>query len=176
MAGKQTRWAKWLEAQFAAWRKAQGDGRAGVTQFARHLGISRDDLNNYRLRGARPEGPRLEAMARALGPEIYDVLGLARPDPLQQVVRSFASLPPDQRGVAEAVLARPGVLRAFSQALGSLGAMAPGAAPKNARAQARRSARAEWKALIDALDDDQVAQLLEVARELHRAEPGEKRR
>jgi hypothetical protein len=174
MTAKRTKVARWLDDKFRAWRDTQSEGNAGVTQFARHIGITRDDLNNYLLRGARPEGKKLLQIARALGPEIYDLLGLARPDPqLRQVMKAFVRLPPDQRGLAEAVLTRPGVLQTVGQTLAALGA-----APASGRAARtpRQSARAEWKKLIDALDDEQVQALLKVARELRLAELKEQER
>jgi hypothetical protein len=166
MTSKQTAVGRWLNEKFQAWRAAQQDHRAGVTAFARHIGITRDDLNNYMLRGVQPEGERLKKIGRVLGPEVYDLLGLTRPDPqLRQVMAAFVQLPPAQRGVAEAVLSQPGLLAALGQTLAALGA-----APTP-----RRSAKAEWKKLIDDLDDEQVQQLLAVARELRRAEQKERK-
>jgi len=161
MAGKQTKVSRWLDEKLQAWRATQSEGRAGVTQFARHIGITRDDLNNYLLRGARPEGEKLRRIARALGPEIYDLLGLTRPDPqVRQVLAAFLRLSAEKRLVAEAVLTRPGVLDTVGQTLAALGASR----------LPRHSARAQWKKLIDQLDDDQVQELLSVARDLRRAE------
>ena len=161
MAGKQTKLSRWLDEKLRAWRATQSEGRSGVTQFARHIGITRDDLNNYLLRGARPEGAKLRRIARALGPEIYDLLGLTPPDPqVRQVLAAFVRLSAEKRAVAEAVLTRPGVLDTVGQTLAALGASR----------MPRHSARAQWKKLIDQLDDDQVQELLSVARALHRAE------
>src|SRR5512136_593460 len=99
MTAKSTPVAAWLEKKFQAWRAAQTGHRAGVTQFARHIGISRDDLNNYLLRGVRPEAERLEKIGQALGWEIYDLVGVPRPDPqLRAVTEAFQRLPAGQRG------------------------------------------------------------------------------
>lgn len=161
MTARQMTVARWLGEKFQAWRAAQEGRRAGVTQFARHIGITRDDLNNYMLRGVRPEGERLKKIGRVLGPEVYDLLGLTRPDPqLRQVMQAFVQLPAEQRGVAEAVLCRPGLLETLGQGLAAVGA---GRTPLG-------SVKAEWKKLIDALDDEQVQRLLVVARALRRAE------
>ncbi len=47
---------------------------------------------------AAPGGDDLLAIANKLGPEVYDVLGLPRPNAeVQRLTVSFASLPPDIR-------------------------------------------------------------------------------
>jgi hypothetical protein len=161
---KPTPVAQWLEKKFQTWRAAQTGHRAGVTQFARHIGISRDDLNNYLLKGARPEAERLEKIGRTLGWEIYDLVGVPRPDPqLHAVTEAFQRLPAAQRGVAEAVLRQPGLLELAGQLLAPAGARKG----KTARPRAARPAlEQEWRAIIAELDEGQVLRLLAVARTL----------
>ena len=156
----------WLDEKFRAWRAEQRSHRAGVTQFAKYIGIRRDDLNNYMLKGVSPEGERLEKIGQVLGPEIYDRLGLPRPDPqVRQVTEAFMQLPEAQRGVAEAVLRRPGLLNVVAQML------APAA---KATPALRRTAKDEWRDLVRGLDDDQVLRLLAVARAMRDQELKEK--
>ena len=158
MTAKSTPVAAWLEKKFRAWRVAQTSHRAGVTQFARHIGISRDDLNNYLLKGARPEAERLEKIGQALGWEIYDLVGVPRPDPhLHAVTEAFQRLPAAQRGVAEAVLSQPRLLELAAQLL------RPARQPR-AAGLSRRALEQEWRAIIAELDEPQVRRLLAVAR------------
>jgi hypothetical protein len=164
MPPKQTPVAQWLEGKFQAWRAAQTGHRAGVTQFALYIGISRDDLNNYLLKGVRPEAERLEKIGQALGWEIYDLVGLPRPDPqLRAVTEAFQRLPAAQRGVAEAVLRQPGLLELAGQLV------APAGSRKGKAARGRPSRQdleQEWRAIIADLEDAQVLRLLAVARTL----------
>jgi transcriptional regulator with XRE-family HTH domain len=54
-------------------------------EFAEFLGIDSVKLNQYlNSRRKKPDTETVKAIASALGPEIYDVLGLARPDPQLQ--------------------------------------------------------------------------------------------
>jgi hypothetical protein len=166
MPAKLTPVAEWLEQKFRAWRAAQTGHRAGVTEFARHIGITRDDLNNYLLKGARPEAARLEKIGRALGWEIYDLVGAPRPDPqLFAVTEAFQRLAPAQRGVAEAVLQQPGLLDLAGQLLRPAG-MRQGKAARTAVSRDRSALEAEWRAIIAELDEAQVMRLLAVARAL----------
>ncbi len=167
MPAKSTPVSRWLDQHFRAWRAAQSGHRAGVTHFARYLGISRDDLNNYLLRGVCPEGERLARIGRALGPEIYDLLDLPRPDPqLQQVTDAFLRLPAAERGVAEAVLQQPGLLAGLAHWV----------APRTGRRRRPEagSAKEAWRRLIDDLDDAQVLRLLAVAQAMRDQELKEK--
>jgi hypothetical protein len=169
MTAKPTPVAAWLEKKFQAWRAAQTSHRAGVTEFARHIGISRDDLNNYLLKGHRPEAERLEKIGRALGWEIYDLVGLPRPDPqLHAVTEAFQRLPAAQRGVAEAVLRQPHLLELAGQLLAPARkskAAGPRSAARASAADGRRRAlEQEWRAIIADLDEAQVLRLLAVAR------------
>lgn len=87
----QTPVAKWLDAEYVKWRQKQtGRRKAGITHFAQWLGVSRDTLNNW-LGGRRvPERENIELLAAKLGLEIYDVMGLPRPDPnLQLIIESW---------------------------------------------------------------------------------------
>lgn len=88
---------QWMEQQFLAWQMREG-GRKTVTEFARYLGVTRNSLNNWILRGQEPSGDNLETIARKMGPEIYDVLGLTRPDPeLQRINSVWDDLSPRER-------------------------------------------------------------------------------
>lgn len=70
--------AQWITGRFLDWQKKMG-GRRTVTEFAEHLGVSRDTLNKW-MNGTRtPAGKHIDMLASKLGSEIYDVLDLRRP-------------------------------------------------------------------------------------------------
>lgn len=87
----------WLNKKFAEWEKAQG-GRQSFYAFARYLEVSQSGLGQWMTGNGNPSGDDLLSIANKLGPEIYDVMGLPRPNQeAQRVTVSFASLPPDIR-------------------------------------------------------------------------------
>lgn len=84
---------EWLEAQYIAWRSAQTAKRVSLARFAEYLEISPGALNMYLLRGSVPTGANLIRLADKLGPEIYDVLDVPRPDgDLVRVIRAWGNL------------------------------------------------------------------------------------
>ena len=87
----------WLNQKFVEWERTQG-GRQSYYAFARFLGVSQSGLGMWMTGSSMPGGDDLIALADKLGPEVYDVLGLPRPNAdVQRVTVSFASLPPDMR-------------------------------------------------------------------------------
>lgn len=87
----------WLNHKFSEWEKSQG-GRQSYYAFAHYLEVSQSGLGTWMTGGENPAGDDLIAIAEKLGPEIYDILGLPRPNAeVQRVTVSFASLPPDIR-------------------------------------------------------------------------------
>lgn len=76
-----TKVAQWLDKRFLEWQLEQGSSQT-VVAFAEHLGVSRDVLNAWLNRGVTPRGSNVDLLASKLGMEIYDILGLERPDPL----------------------------------------------------------------------------------------------
>lgn len=87
----------WLNTKFAEWERAQGR-KQSYYAFARYLEVSQSGLQQWMVGGATPGGDDLLNIAGKLGPEVYDVLGLPRPNAeAQRVTVSFASLPPDMR-------------------------------------------------------------------------------
>ena len=87
----------WLNQKFVEWERTQG-GRQSYYAFARFLGVSQSGLGAWMTGSSTPGGDDLIALADKLGAEVYDVLGLPRPNAdMQRVTVSFASLPPDMR-------------------------------------------------------------------------------
>jgi transcriptional regulator with XRE-family HTH domain len=72
--------AKWLEKKYIAWLQDRGS-IATQKEFAEYLYLDPMTLSHY-INGRRkmPDKYSLAKIAERLGPEVYDVLGLARPD------------------------------------------------------------------------------------------------
>lgn len=87
----------WLEQKYLTWQGARGK-RATLAQFASHLGISPPLLSHY-LNGVRkPSGDNVHKLAKRLGVEVYDILGLQIPDPkLRFISRNWGKLTPEQQ-------------------------------------------------------------------------------
>ena len=81
--------AKWLELKYIDWMKERGE-IVSQREFADFLGIDPMNLSHY-LNAKRkvPDQESIKKIAEKLGPEIYDVLGLARPDPQLQELTSI---------------------------------------------------------------------------------------
>jgi|GEM_PF-6379234 len=103
----ETKVAIWLDSKFREWRAQQLSRRAGITQFAEYLGVSRNTLNNWMLKGQTPAGENVQRIAEKFGLEIYDLLGLQRPDPkLQAVIRNWSEAPDTDKELADFILLR----------------------------------------------------------------------
>ncbi len=87
----------WLNQKFVEWEKTQGR-KQSYYAFARYLEVSQSGLAQWMTGSGVPGGENLLNIASKLGPEIYDVLGLPRPNAeVQRLTVSFANLPPDIR-------------------------------------------------------------------------------
>jgi len=81
-----------LERKYQEWRAVQTARKAGITQFAESLGLEREVLSSYMNRGSKPQGENLSKLVEKLGPEVYDSLGLLRPE-MQKLVEVAGELP-----------------------------------------------------------------------------------
>jgi transcriptional regulator with XRE-family HTH domain len=79
----------WLTKQYIDWMDEQGEIKT-QTEFAEWIGIDKVTLSRY-IGGRRknPDKETIKKIADKLGPEIYDTLGLARPDPQLQELTSI---------------------------------------------------------------------------------------
>lgn len=68
---------KWLLERFREWESNSGR-KQSVSAFARWLGIKQPTVNRWMTGDSNPEGENLRKLARKLGPEVFDVLGLPR--------------------------------------------------------------------------------------------------
>ena len=98
--------AAWLEKHYAAWQPTQNRHHRSLTAFANYLGISQPLLSSL-VNGKRTSISEQTAglIANKLGDEIYDLIGVPRPDPaLRRMSTFWSQLTPDQqRGIAEKV-------------------------------------------------------------------------
>ncbi len=87
----------WLNQKFTEWESIQGH-KQSYYAFAHYLEVSQSGLAQWMLGTGSPGGDDLLNLASKLGGEVYDVLGLPRPNAeVQRLTVSFASLPPDLR-------------------------------------------------------------------------------
>jgi transcriptional regulator with XRE-family HTH domain len=78
----------YLEQQFLAWQQRNGR-RKTLDEFAHYLEISRPLLSMW-LKGTRRPGPKkIEFLVELFGPEVYDSLGIPRPDPDLQTLENI---------------------------------------------------------------------------------------
>ena len=89
--------ANWLEVQFINWMRERGEVTT-QREFAEYLGLDQVQLSHYiNERRKKPDKKSLIKLADKLGPEVYDVLGLARPDPqLKRLTSVWHLLSQDQ--------------------------------------------------------------------------------
>lgn len=72
--------SQYLEMKYLEWQQKQG-GRKTIAEFAAYLGIAQTTASSYMNGVRKPEGEKLQRIAEKLGIEVYDVLGVQRPDP-----------------------------------------------------------------------------------------------
>lgn len=93
---------QWINRKFVEWQASQGK-RKTVEEFAIYLGISRPLLNMWMNGNKKPGRENINLLAEVFGNEVFDVLGLPRPNPyLQRVNRVWEFLPEAiQKRIAE---------------------------------------------------------------------------
>lgn len=93
---------QWIEMKYLEYQRNSG-GRKTVLQFAEHLGVSQQTLSNWMNETRTPQGDNVRKIADKLGLEVYDVLGLERPDPiLFYIQKHWDELPEEaQRALLE---------------------------------------------------------------------------
>ncbi len=69
---------EWLYQKFLEWEKSTGERQTGVS-FARHLGVTQPALSSWLNGKYIPKGRSLAILAKKLGYDVYDVVGLPRP-------------------------------------------------------------------------------------------------
>ena len=70
---------EWFLQKFREW-ELKTSRKQTESAFAKYLGVKPPTLNRWTNGNATPQGENLRLLARKLGPEVYDILGLVRPD------------------------------------------------------------------------------------------------
>lgn len=87
----------WLELNFVEWQ-AETKRRASLQDFADHIGYSRPLISMWMAGQRLPSDEGIAKLGELFGPEIYDILGLNRPDPdLQRLTKIWKHIPENIR-------------------------------------------------------------------------------
>lgn len=92
--------AEWLNAKFLEWERKEGT-RKTMVQFARYIGVAQPSLSEWMRGKYVPKGQNLAKIAEKLGYEIYDVLGIPRPMPVElddkvnELIQAAMQFPPE---------------------------------------------------------------------------------
>lgn len=73
------KFSQYLEMKFLEWQQQQGS-RKTISEFAVYLEVPQPTISSYMTGARKPDMEKLQKIARKLGFEVYDVLGLPRPD------------------------------------------------------------------------------------------------
>jgi len=94
--------SQFLEKKFLEWQIKQGR-RTTLKEFSKQIGVSRAAISLW-LNGERtPDLINIQKLAEVFGLDVYDALGLPRPNPyLQKINQIFERLSPEhQQRLAE---------------------------------------------------------------------------
>lgn len=93
---------EFLEKKYLEWQLKE-EGRKTIVQFAAYIGVSQPILSMWLSGKKRPGVDNIKLLAEIFGDEVYDSLGLPRPNPyLQRVNRVWEFLPEAiQKRIAE---------------------------------------------------------------------------
>jgi transcriptional regulator with XRE-family HTH domain len=87
----------WLLRKFLQWQVDTGE-RNTLEQFSEYLNIGRSTLSKWMNGTSRPGSDTIGQVADKLGPEIYDILGVPRPDPdLLYIIKRWPAMSDEQR-------------------------------------------------------------------------------
>ncbi len=92
--------AEWLNAKFLEWERNEGK-RKTMVQFAEYLGVAQPSLSDWVNGKYVPKGRNLSKIADKLGYEIYDIMGLRRPMPVElddkvnELIQAAMQFPPE---------------------------------------------------------------------------------
>lgn len=73
------KFSQFLEKKFLEWQSLVGE-RKTVREFASYIGVSQATISTWWNTERVPEGENVMKLATKLGVEVFDVLGLPRPD------------------------------------------------------------------------------------------------
>lgn len=88
---------QFLEMKYLEWQRDSG-GRKTVNDFARYIGVSPSTISMWWSGERSPQGENIVKLSFKLGLEVYDVLGLPRPDPeLHYIQQHWDVYSPEER-------------------------------------------------------------------------------
>lgn len=88
---------QYLELKFLEWQQKSG-GRKTVKQFAEYIGVGQTTVSGWWNEGRKPEGDNVMKLARLFGADVYDILGLPRPEEnLTYIQNHWDQLSPRER-------------------------------------------------------------------------------
>lgn len=88
---------EFLERKFVEWQEREGR-RKTIADFATYLGVSQSVISMWMNGSRKPNQPSIELLADNFGLEIYDVLGIPRPDSdLHYIKQNWDLLSPETR-------------------------------------------------------------------------------
>jgi transcriptional regulator with XRE-family HTH domain len=98
---------EWLEQKYVSWMKDQGAFKK-QHEFAAYLGIEPTLLSHYMNGRKKPAGENIELIAEKLGPEIYNLVEKANPNPIIRAINEILAILPeeDNREILEALRKR----------------------------------------------------------------------
>ena len=87
--------SEWINKKFVEWQAKEGR-RKTIEEFAIYLGISRPLLNMWMNGNKKPGKANIDLLAEVFGNDVYDALGLPRPNIYKQKIdRLWDFLPED---------------------------------------------------------------------------------
>jgi hypothetical protein len=93
---------EWITRKYVEWRGDAIGNERSVTEFAAWIGVSQPLMSSWMKKGGKiPRSKKaIDALSKAFGLEVYDVLGLPRPDPLDEIEQLLETLPEQQQDQA----------------------------------------------------------------------------
>lgn len=94
--------SNWITRKFVEWQAREGK-RKSIEEFSTYIGVSRPLLNMWMNGHKKPGRDNIDLLAEIFGNEIYEIMGLPRPNPYQQRAnQNWEFLPEDrQKEIAE---------------------------------------------------------------------------
>jgi len=86
----------WLNKKLQEWEWKKGR-RQSVSEFARYLDVKQPSLTRWMAGDNPPTGGNLKKLADKLGVEIYEVLGLPRPEVTESELADRYNVPPENK-------------------------------------------------------------------------------
>lgn len=88
--------AIWLNQRFLEWQM-ETRKKQTIRSFAEYLSVKETTLSGWMRGVSQPTGENLQRLADKLGYEIFDILEVVRPDPIEELLENLASIPPDRK-------------------------------------------------------------------------------